>query len=281
MPNSPARRSAHGFRLCAWALLVMILGALTACGGNSKPEAAPADARVLLEQAAEGLGEVDSLHFKLQLTGAPAFIDNSNIISFVSADGSYVAPDRVQAKVSAAVLGVPGQIDVVAVGDEQFYKHIVLTGNRWLNQQFSPGFNADQLIRSDDGIKRALRSLTDIIYNGIEDLYGVSVHHIHGNAPVADISAVTVGLIRGEGQATADIYLNVDTGRVERFVLVQPETATRQNPEPTTWTMELFDYNAPDISIAAPQVETPEVDATPGLTPGLPGLTLPTGTAPR
>src|SRR5699024_10302059 len=143
-----------------------------------------------------------------QLTGAPAFIDDSGIISFVSADGTYLAPDRVQAKVSAAVLGVPGQIDVVAVGDEQFYKHIVLTGNRWLNEQFSPGFNAEQLIRSDDGIKRALRSLTGIVYNGVEDLFGTSVHHIHGDAPVADISAVTVGLIRGEGQASADIYVN-------------------------------------------------------------------------
>jgi hypothetical protein len=274
MPKSSARRTAHGFRLCAWALLTLI-------AGTSTPEAPPADARAMLEQAAEGLGEVNTLRFKLQLSGAPAFIDDSSIISFVSADGSYVAPDQVQAKVSAAVLGVPGQIDVVAVGDQQYYKHIVLTGNRWLNEQFSPGFNAETLIRSDAGIKRALRSLTDIVYNGVEDLYGTSVHHIHGNAPVADISAVTVGLIRGEGQAQADIYLNVETGRVERFVMVQPETATDQQPQPTTWTMELFDYNSADISIATPEVETPEADATPGLTPGVPGLGLPTGTAPR
>jgi hypothetical protein len=45
--------------------------------------------------------------------------------------------------------------------------------------------------------------------------------------------------------------------------------------------MELFDYDDPDITIAMPEVETPEADTTPGLTPGVPGLALPTGTAPR
>lgn len=285
MPKGGSRRSASGwfgFRPAAWALWVMMAVALAACGGPAAPSPTPVDARAMLEQAAVGLGEVQTLRFKLQLTGAPAFIDDSGIISFVSADGSYVAPDRVEAKVSAAVLGVPGQIDVVAVGDEQYYKHIVLTGNRWLNEQFSPGFNADTLIRSDDGIKRALRSLSDVEYLGLEDLFGVQAHHIRGNAPVADISAVTVGLIRGEGLALAEIYLNADTGRVERFVMVQPETASEQEPEPTTWTMELFDYDNPDISIATPEVATPDAastDAAPGLTPGVPGLGIPTGTA--
>jgi hypothetical protein len=238
-------------------LLVFLV---SACGSGA-PEATPTpvDPRALLERAAREIQAVDSLRFKLQLTGAPAFIDTANIISFVAADGSYAAPDRVQARVSAAVLGVPGQIDVVAAGDDQYYRHILLTGNRWIAEPFSPGFNADRLIRADDGIRRALESLRDVVLVGREDLFGTPVYHISGQASVIDISAVTVGLIRGTGDALASIYIHAETGRVERMVLIQPETASEQHPEPTTWTMELFDYNDPGIVI-----EVPAVEAEPG-----------------
>ncbi|PJF35836.1 MAG: hypothetical protein CUN49_08565 [Candidatus Thermofonsia Clade 1 bacterium] len=238
------------------AVLALICLLLAACSGA--PAASPTpppDPRALLSAAAADIQAVGALRFKLQLTGAPAFIDDANLIAFSSADGVYVAPDKVSAKVSAAVAGVAGQIDIVAVGDQQYMKHILLTANRWLNMQFSPGFNADQLIRGDLGIKYALNALTDLSYNGIVDLFGTPVHHISGKASVADISAVTVNLIRGTGTAEAEIYLNAANGRVERIVLVQPETVSDQHPEPTTWIMELFDYDDRSISVEVPQVE--------------------------
>ncbi|HRE49574.1 MAG TPA: LppX_LprAFG lipoprotein [Aggregatilineales bacterium] len=244
--------------------LCLIL-ALTACGGGGSaatPTVAPT-ARTLLDKAAMDIQGVASLHFKLQLSGAPGFIDDAKLISFVSADGGYTAPDKVGAKVSAAVSGIPGQIDIVAIGDEQYFKHIVLTGNRWLRQDFSPGFNADKLIRGEDGIKRALNSLREVKLEGVEDLFGVQVYKVSGIASVSEIMAVTAGLIRGTGDAIATIYIRVDTERVERMVLIQPETVTDQYPEPTMWTMEFFDYDDPAIVIDAPAVETPVSAETP------------------
>lgn len=240
--------------------LLVALPVLAACqpqGQNSPTPTPLPDARALLTKAADDIQTVPALRFKLQLTGAPAFVDTTNTISFIAADGSYVAPDKVAATVKAQVLGLPGQIEIVAIGDQQYMKHIVLTANKWLNQQFSPGFNADTLIRSEQGIKYALNSLQELKLVGQEDLFGQQVYHLSGISSVADISAVTVGLIRGTGTATADIYLTVDTGRVERIVLVQPDTVTAQNPEPTTWTMELFDYGKSDITIEIPQAEAP------------------------
>lgn len=259
------------------AVLALICLVLVACNAPAATPTSPPDPRALLNAAAADIQAVTSLRFKLQLTGAPAFIDDNNVISFNSADGVYVAPDKVSAKVSAAVFGVAGQIEIVTVGNDQYMKHIVLTGNRWLNMQFSPGFNADQLIRGDLGIKYALNALTDLTYHGVVDLFGTPVHHISGKASVADISAVTVNLIRGTGTANADIYLNAANGRVERIVLVQPETVSDRHPEPTTWTMELFDYNNRSINVEVPQVEA-QLTATPnvlGVPEALPTLSSP------
>lgn len=267
----------HGLRVA----LVLIWFMLAACGAPAASPTPPPDPRALLSAAAADIQAVSALRFKLQLTGAPAFIDDANLIAFSSADGVYVAPDKVSARVNAAVGGVAGQIDIVAVGEQQYMKHILLTANRWLNMQFSPGFNADQLIRGELGIKYALNALTDLTYRGEVDLFGVRVHHISGTASVADISAVTVNLIRGTGVANADIYLNVANGRVERIVLVQPETVSEQHPEPTTWIMELFDYDDRSIS-----VEVPQAESAPTVTPSLLGApdalpTLPSRSAPE
>jgi len=263
--------------------LVLMCFMLVACSAPAASPTPPPDPRTLLSAAAADIQAVSALRFKLQLTGAPAFIDDANLISFSSADGVYVAPDKVSARVSAAVAGVAGQIDIVAVGNDQYMKHILLTANRWLNMQFSPGFNADQLIRGDLGIKYALNALTDLTYHGVVDLFGTQVHHISGKASVADISAVTVNLIRGTGTANADIYINVANGRVERIVLVQPETATDQHPEPTTWIMELFDYDDRSISVEVPQVEsvptaTPSALSAPDALPTLPSRATPEAT---
>jgi hypothetical protein len=254
--------------------VVACVGMLSACGGNAATEAPLPDAVTLFQSAADEIQQIASLRFKLQLTGAPAFVDTANVISFISADGSYAAPDRVAAVVKAEVLGLSSQIDIVAIGDKQYWKHEVLTARKWIDQPFSPGFNADKLIRSEDGIKKALRSMRDVKMVGKIDRFGVQVYHITGKANTADISALTVGLIRGTGEATVDAYMRVDTGRVDTLVLVQPETITPQTPNPTTWTLELFDYAAADIVITPP----PDVAATGGSGGLAPGVIPNTGT---
>ena len=67
-----------------------------------------------------------------------------------------VAPDRLTEL--AVLLGVPGEVEIVAIGDTQYMKNAILTAGNWLEQQFSPGFNAETLIRSDNGIESAIRN---------------------------------------------------------------------------------------------------------------------------
>ncbi|MBX3061375.1 MAG: LppX_LprAFG lipoprotein [Anaerolineae bacterium] len=235
---------------------------VTGCGGNA-PKELP-DPVTILQKAADDLKQVSALRFKLQLTGAPAFVDFSNTIAFVSADGTFLQPDRVAAKVKARLLGIPGEVDVVAIGDKQYMKNAVLTANRWLEQQFSPGFNAQEFMRGDSGVQSAIKAFLDVKMIGIETTTeGVEVYHITGKAKAADVDALTVGLIRG-ADVEASIYINTETGKVEKINMVQPDTKTADQ-DATTWLLEIYDYNATDIQIEQPAVVN--VAATPAFQP--------------
>ncbi len=242
-------------RLPRWILFVSFFMVLIAAGCQSAaptevPLPNPQDA---LNKAALEIRNATSIKIKLQLSGAPSYVDPpTNQISFVSADGAYASPDRVSAKVVAKLFGVAGEVEVIAIGDDQWYSNKILTLGRFAKKVFSPGFNAAKLVSSDAGIESALKAIKNLKMIGRENLDGVNVYHISGSADGKDIEALTVGLIRG-ASVQMDIYINTATQRVERVVMVQPDTVTDKEPKPRRWDLELFDYNAL-ITISAPDV---------------------------
>src|SRR5262249_31667170 len=131
---------------------------------------------------------------------------------------------------------------------------------RWIKQIFSPGFNAGKLISSAEGIQAALKAFKNVKLIGQENVDGTQMYHITGTAAGNDIASLTVGLIRGS-DVLVDIYVVVDTGRVDRVIMVQPDTVTAKEPKPTTWTLELFDYNT-EAQITPPPVESGTAAAT-------------------
>src|SRR5258708_21856564 len=115
---------------------IFLMAVLTAC--NAAPAPLP-DVQTLLTNAGNAVEQASSVRIKLQLTGAPAFVDPpvlpggvGNRISFISADGVYVSPDRISATVVAKILGIPGQVEVVAIGNDQWMKAGLLTAGNWL-----------------------------------------------------------------------------------------------------------------------------------------------------
>jgi hypothetical protein len=246
-----------------WAILSMSIIVLSAC---NTPTATPTevplpDARTLLSNAAKEVQNAKSVRIKLQLTGAPSYVDPpGNTIAFVSANGAYQAPDRVRASVVAQIMGLAGEVEVIAIGDDQWMKNKILTADQWVKRIFSPGFNAAKLISSDQGIQSALGALKEVKVVAKENIDGVEMYHIHGDATGSDIAALTVGLIRGS-DVVVDIYVVIDTGRVDRVVMVQPDTITKEQTVPTTWMLEIFDYNA-EMNIESPDKPAATAGAT-------------------
>ncbi|NPV68863.1 MAG: LppX_LprAFG lipoprotein [Anaerolineae bacterium] len=213
------------------------------CAACAPAAGEPPDPLELVTEAGQHIQEAESFAVTIVRSGAPVFIDAAGLIEFVRASGHYVAPDRVQARVRVLISGIAGDIDVIAIGDDQFYRHAVLTGGRWINAEFSPGFNAEQLVRSESGLARAMAAIKDLRLQGAENLDGVDVWHLTGTAAGSEVAALTIGLIPARADVQVDLYIRVPDHHPERMVIVQPDTVNATQPEPSTWTIEVFDYN--------------------------------------
>ena len=240
-------------RKIAGLLLILVL-ILAACGGSSEP---PPDPLPLINEAAGYIQTASTFAVTIERSGAPVYIDTNGLINFLRATGWYVAPDRVQARVRVLVGGIAGDIDVIAIGTDQYYRHPILTGGQWLNAEFSPGFNAENLVRSESGLGRAMSALQNVEMVGQEDIDGTAMWHIKGTAVGSEVAALTIGLIPAQADVLVDLYIRVDDHHAERMVLVQPDTVSDTEPVPSTWTVEVYDYNG-DYTITAPGAASSE-----------------------
>ncbi len=243
--------------------LMALLIALAAAGCQPTESAPPPDPLALVTTAAERIRQAESFEMVVEQTGAPYYIltDLGEVV-FRRADAQYLAPDVMQARVRLlAIGGIPAEVDVFAQGADQYYRNQILTANQWVNAQFAPGFNAQTLIAEETGFQTALTAMIDLTYAGAVTLEsGVETYHLEATARGDDVSALLAGLIYSMGDVVnVDVYIDRATQYPVRFVIVQPGTETEREPEPTTWTVDVFNIGQP------PRIDPP------------PGVTLPTG----
>lgn len=240
-------------------ILACIALVINACAGQTAtPEATP-EPRALITEAADNIRASDTFRMEVLSSGAPypVYTDFGADVFFRQAKIQYVSPDTMQGSVRLVVAGIPADVDIFSRGDDQWYRNTILTGSRWANQPFAPGFNPQVLIADDAGFQAALDSLIDLQYNGetaLED--GSAVFHLKGTADGADISALLAGIIAVEGNAEVDVYIDQEQRIPVRFVIRLPQTVSETEPEPTTWTVDVYDVNA------APELDEPSVENT-------------------
>jgi len=75
--------------------------------------------------------------------------------------------------------------------------------------------------------------------------------HLTGTAVGREVAALTIALIPAQADVTVDLYIRVDDHHAERMVLIQPDTVSETEPEPSTWLVEVYDYNG-DYAIDPP-----------------------------
>ena len=220
------------------------------------PADSMADPHALLNCAIQLIQQAKDIKIKLQVSGAPAMGTSGSgmgsiPLQFLSANGEYVAPDSVHATVKAKLAGLAGQVEVIAIGDDQWYRNAILTGNKYIKATFSAGFKPANLVSSDQGIQSALGSVTSLTMVGKENIFGQDVYHLTGIADGAKVTSLTVGLITSKASVNVDIYVDVNTLQADEVVIVQPETVSATQPDPTKWDLELFDYNV-DVQVTPP-----------------------------
>lgn len=252
------------FRPLTSALLALAL-LFAACQPQSAaPEATP-DPITLVTRAAELIRATQSFRMIVEQTGAPYVIttDLGNV-TFRRADAQYVAPGIMQADVRLLVIGgIPAEVGIFSQGPDQFYRNEILTANQWVNALFAPGFNPETLVSSEAGFQTALAGMINMNYVNVTTLEsGVSAHHLRAQARGDTVTALLAGLVDSLGeQVNVDIYIDAATGFPARFVIIQPGTETADQPEPTTWTVDVFDIDEPPELEPPPGVIVPTAEA--------------------
>lgn len=248
--------SLEGFTVRFLFLFVLILAACQSA--TPTPEATP-EPTSLITEAADNIRASQTFRMQVLSTGAPypVYTDFGGNVFFRQATAQYVAPATMQGSVRLVVASIPADVDIFARGEEQWYRNTILTGSRWVQQPFAPGFNPQILIAEDTGFQAALDSLIDLQYVGqisLED--GTPVFHLKATADGADVSALLAGIIVVEGATEVEVFVDVEKRIPVRFIIRLPGTATTEEPEPTTWTVDVYDINA------EPELDDPALEST-------------------
>jgi hypothetical protein len=253
----------HTTRLLILSVGLLLLSALIAgCGGDEPDSETLPEASDLLEEAIDNLESASSFEMQVGVSGYPVIIEIEGLglpeetaLAFKYASGVFAAPDSMQASVEFSVGDVTAAAELIAIGREQYLQMNLLTGNRWLNQELIDGFSPSSLLSADTGIPHALQNVSNLTMEGKEDLDGIDVYHLTGKVQATDVNALTFGLINTQtGELDIEIFVLTDGHQVEQVVLREPLPAQVQDEEPTTWTINIMNYNEP-VEISTPATE--------------------------
>ena len=249
----PSRDATATFAMTAIAIagvafVLSIAGALGAApsgddaaavtGADSADDGAVADpdavATDVVASAAEAMGDVTSVEFRLDRTGAPIFIDEFERIALDSLRGQFSVPTRAQAELSVTVNGnLATRLGAVAIDDEVWISNPV-TGDF---ETLPAGYDIDpsRFFDPEGGWRPLLASLRDPVLVGIDERGGQR-YHVRGTAPAEQVSNITVGLVRDQ-DVEVDLWIHPAT-----FLVTAAEFDTTIGGEDATWALELGRY---------------------------------------
>lgn len=224
---------------------ISLIWILVGCTSNPTPEPPP-DIQAVLTKAADIVLNANTFQLEIVQTGTPYIFDinigQGEIDVFLRrVVGQFVAPDEVYATASLLAGSFPIDLKLYSKADDQWFNPTE-SPMTWINAPFASGFDPRRVVGEDSGFRKALNSLTDLQYMGVEDLFGVQVYHIRGVANAEDVSALLVGMITFTTPLPLDVYIRTDNGYPVRMIITQPDTATTETPD-TQWSIEVFDIN--------------------------------------
>lgn len=229
-----------------------MLVVLAACGGESPPEpteaASPeptATAADLLERASLRLADTTAAHYQLTITG-DTFLDATNTIRLLDAQGDLLRPDRVYSSFRAEVVGRTITLQLITVGDQSWTTDI-LTGE-WVESPMEFAYSPSVLFDNQRGIGPVMDRVTEAERLDDTEISGRPAHHIRAGVDQETIGPLTSYLLKGP-IVTVDLWIDRETDDLLRATLSQP--ATDDGTDPITWTLDLSKHGE-EVSIEPP-----------------------------
>ena len=145
-----------------WRLLVAAALVITSCGGAAPATTLPPDAGTVLAAAAQAMGAIDYVRFKIERTGAPVYIDPAHTLNFKVAEGQFAAPSSANAVVTLAVGNLNAQIGAIAINGKTRRKITEIFNDYFPKDAFEFWFLEDRIYQNTayqiwDGVNKTFK----------------------------------------------------------------------------------------------------------------------------
>jgi hypothetical protein len=230
--------------------IAFALVAAVACAAPTPPAPPP---RQIVNQAAQKLVNTQSLHFIIEFSGSPTYLDRSRTLALRRVEGDLARPDRMRASVKAALPGAYILIQAIGIGDQQFATNPL--NGQW--QKIPPewGFNPALLFQHDTGLTALLADVQNLAALADETIENQRHYHLGGQIVGAKIAPLT-GWLVGAGAVDFELWVGVSDAYARRIRLIDRSSASNApgaTPSPPAqWNMELSQFDAP-VKIEPPQ----------------------------
>ncbi len=225
-------------------LPILLAAALfgAACSGSEEPP----DPDAVIASSIERMGEVESVIFFLESTGAEVFIDEDGLIEFTSAEGRFAAPASTDALLTVRAVGIPTQIGAVQIGGDTWMTN-PLTGS-WGDAPAGFTLDVGKLFDRTEGWSALLAGgLTNVYFVAEEELDGEMLAHFRITAPADRIEQITAGMVSGQA-VDGDLWIQSSTGEIRELAF-----NTDMAGGVTTWSLLMTDYGT-EVDITVPDL---------------------------
>lgn len=222
---------------------------MTACGEESLEEL-PAEA--IVANSAAAMNEIDGFRFAIDRSGAPAFLDPDDTISFRRAEGYYAAPDSAQATVRIITPGLVTEVNVISINETQWQTNVMSTN--WEELPPNWGFNPAVLFDADIGIQSILAAdlagMQVLEPEKLDDGPDQALYVVSGTLDGGRIHEMSYGLI-GPEPLEAKLWIAPESFELVRAVITE---ANSGEEEPSVWQVDfselgrVVDIKPPDGS---------------------------------
>jgi lipoprotein LprG len=188
-----------------WLAPLLVALILSGCGGSDKsaaPSGAPSVTDVMTRAAAAARA-AKAFHFSLSQTNGSLPMPLN--LRLISADGDYVAPDKIKAAVKAKASSVNLAVDLIAVGDKTWITNPFT--RRWTSL---PGVTVADIADPPAIVTSILDGLRDPKLAGQEDVDGVKTYRITGTMDSGALVQAFGDAAKPGNKVAIEVWVGVD-----------------------------------------------------------------------
>jgi lipoprotein LprG len=222
-------------------LFIFFIFAVAAACGRATP--APPPASEIIDSATARMQSLTGFHFVIERSGAPAYVDPDETLSFRRAEGSFVSPDQAQAQVRVIAPGLIAEVKMVSIGS-RYWENSVFSGG-WQELDIGTGFNPAILFDPQIGIQSILKTdLTNVQLigtNELQEMPGKRLYNLSGDLAGQRLHEMSYGMI-GPDPTSIFLWIAPDTFDLYRIIITEPG---KDETEATIWQVDFWDFDRP------------------------------------